>query len=143
MAIQARAEALPVKNNTADGLISNVTISYTNEFIALGEMARVLKPGGRLYISSHGIGYYLLYIFSPQSSFRQRIYGLRTVLNTWYYRCWQLRLPSFWGDTLYQSEKTLQKYCPIHGLKIIKTTIDRKFKLPIFMYNTVEKLNVL
>jgi ubiquinone/menaquinone biosynthesis C-methylase UbiE len=45
------AEALPVSNEWADLVISNGVMNlFPDKLAGLGEMARVLKPGGRLQV---------------------------------------------------------------------------------------------
>jgi SAM-dependent methyltransferase len=49
--LEGYAEALPVPDNWADVVISNGVLNLMpDKMAALGEMARVLKPGGRLQI---------------------------------------------------------------------------------------------
>ena len=47
-----RAEKLPVGDASIDVVISNGVINLTpDKHVAFGEIARVLKPGGRLYLA--------------------------------------------------------------------------------------------
>ena len=58
---QAVAEALPVLTESFDGLVCKVVLPYTNERMALGEIAGVLRRGGMARISGQGTGYFLSY----------------------------------------------------------------------------------
>jgi ubiquinone/menaquinone biosynthesis C-methylase UbiE len=51
--ILARAEALPLQESTFDLAIARVSLPYTNIPESLRELRRVLKPGGRLWITLH------------------------------------------------------------------------------------------
>ena len=83
---QAKAEYLPFQPQSFDGVICKVVLPYTDEDVAISEIGRVLKPEGTAYIVSHGIGYYLRYILQPpRGRFGYRIYGVRTILNTWFW----------------------------------------------------------
>jgi ubiquinone/menaquinone biosynthesis C-methylase UbiE len=49
----AAAERLPLPDATADLVICRVALPYTNVPRALAEMRRVLRPGGRLWLTLH------------------------------------------------------------------------------------------
>ena len=51
----APAEALPLPDRSVDLYVSRVTLPYTNIPAALNEAARVLIPGGRLWITLHPV----------------------------------------------------------------------------------------
>ncbi|MFE9650374.1 class I SAM-dependent methyltransferase [Streptomyces sp. NPDC006365] len=51
---EGRAEALPVPDGSADGVVASLVLcSITDVPAALAEAARVLRPGGRLYFYEH------------------------------------------------------------------------------------------
>jgi len=49
----ARGETLPIKSGYFDLVMSRVALPYMNTRSALGEMARVLRPGGSIWIALH------------------------------------------------------------------------------------------
>lgn len=51
--IQGPAERLPFKNESFDRVIAAISLPYTNIQQALGEVHRILVPGGRLSLSLH------------------------------------------------------------------------------------------
>ena len=56
---------------------------------SVAELARVLKPSGKLYICSNGLGWYLYNIIAgpyPSPDFSPRRYGAKAVLDTLAYR---------------------------------------------------------
>lgn len=56
---QADAENLPFEDNTFDLVVSGMVLGIVvNQEKVLAEMHRVIKPGGRLAISTHGSGWY-------------------------------------------------------------------------------------
>ena len=63
-------------------------------------MIRVLKPGGKIYICSNGVGWYLYNIVkNPNASpdFNPRVYGLRTLFDSFLYHSFG-RAPSMSGS---------------------------------------------
>jgi SAM-dependent methyltransferase len=136
---RARAECLPIATRTLDGLICKVVIPYTNEARAVAEIARVLRPGGVARVSYHGAGYSLKYLLTDPS-WKRRVYGLRTLLNTGLYRLTGLRLPGFMGDTLFQSSRQLQRYYRYVGLELVEEHPAATFGgAPVFIYHTLRK----
>ena len=74
------------------------------------------------------------------AAFPFRVYGLRTLVNTWAYATTGRRLPGFFGDTLYQSERRLTRYYRQHGLVLRRRTESKSFLgRPVFLYHTLEK----
>lgn len=49
----ARGESIPFRDSNFDLVFSRVSLPYCNIAVALSEMHRVLKPGGRLWVSLH------------------------------------------------------------------------------------------
>lgn len=130
--VLARAEHLPFRAGAFDGALSKVVLPYTDEALAVSEIARVLRRGATCELSTHGLGYYLEYLLlSP--SFKRRVYALRTVCNTLLYRTTGAR----WvvGDTVCQSLARLKRYCRHAGVRITHITPSPPFLgLPVFLY---------
>jgi ubiquinone/menaquinone biosynthesis C-methylase UbiE len=138
--VRAVAERIPLKNGSCDGLVCKVVIPYTDEAVVIKEIGRVLKRGAMAKICYHGAGYYLCYLLRPES-WKYRVYSIRTFLNTWLYATVGKRLPSFLGDTLYQSRTRLQRYYRRSGLELTPEHPSRSFLgLPVFIYHSVEKV---
>jgi SAM-dependent methyltransferase len=138
--VLATAEHMPLRAQVFDGLICNVAIPYTDESQVMREIGRVLKRGARGYLCYHGFGYFLRYV-AAGPNFRMRFYGVRSMLNTWYYQLTGSRLSGFWGDTLYQTHSRLLKYYRRDGLKLVESRTGKKFLgLPVFIYHRVERV---
>jgi len=134
----ARAEEVPLRTASVDGLTFTVVMQLTDEARVLGEFARVLKPGGFAYLSYHGWGYYLKYLTSRTSNWRQRILGLRSLVNAWWYVVTGRRLPGFWGDSLYQSPSRLARYYRRYGLILEQKWEARTFAgTLVFIFHVV------
>lgn len=134
----AEAEALPFREQALDGVICKVVIPYTNERRAIAELVGVTRPGGEIRIVYHGVGYYLRYLFlGPGLS--KRIYALRTIFNTWSFSGLGRSLPSFLGDTLYQSIRRLYGYYEGLGVECIEMESRTFFGFPVFIYHRLLK----
>ncbi len=136
---QGYAEHLPFADNSLDGVISQVVLPYTNDARVLREIARVLKPGGRCIFSTHGLGYYWM-IMRQAAHWKRACYAIRSIVNTWYYRCTGFKLPRYLGDTIYQSPGQLKRIAHRCGLEVVEeNTAHRFWGTPVFMYYTFRK----
>jgi ubiquinone/menaquinone biosynthesis C-methylase UbiE len=75
----ARGEQLPFRDAAFDYVYSRVALPYMDIPAALGEMRRVLRPGGRLWLALHPLAI-------PAEQFRRgnfkgKIYAAYTVVN--------------------------------------------------------------
>ena len=140
--LQARIESVPLKDECADGVLCRVVMPYTDEAAVVNEIARILKRQKLGRLCCHGSGYYLRYLLHGET-WKERFYGLRTLINTWTYATLNLRLPGFLGDTIYQSRSRLAKYYRRSGLAIRQDAPAPTFaRLPVFLYHVVEKIGV-
>ena len=136
---RAVAEALPFPDAAFDGVVCKVVIPYTDEAKAVSEIARVLRPGGTARVSYHGVGYFLVYLFTERN-WKRRVYGARTIANTFLYSLTGRRLPGFWGDTLYQSESRLRRYYRRAGLELVEAPASSRFAGgPVFIYHVLRR----
>jgi SAM-dependent methyltransferase len=135
---RAAAEALPFASGAFDGVVCKVVIPYTDEAHAVAEIARVLRPGGVARVSLHGLGYNLRYLLTDRN-WKRRVYAARVMANTLLYTLTGRRLPGFWGDTIYQSERRLRRYYQRTGLEIIATPAPRFVGAPVFIYHELRK----
>jgi SAM-dependent methyltransferase len=58
--VRAAAERLPFGTSSVDLVICRLALPYTDNARALGELARVLRPGGALLLKFHHARYYTL-----------------------------------------------------------------------------------
>ena len=137
--VQARAEALPFRSGSLEGLICKVVLPYTDEVRALGEFARVLKPHGTARVACHGLGYYVRYLLLGPG-WKLRFYGLRAIVNSWLYVAIGRRGPGFLGDTIYQSRPRLGRAYRRLGLRVIEDLRAPAFLgLPVFIYQRLQR----
>jgi SAM-dependent methyltransferase len=137
---RAFAEALPFRDAVFDGLICKVVVPYTDEARAVREIARVLRTGGIARVSYHGLGYNLRYLLTD-ANWKRRVYGARVIANTAVYALTGHRVPGFWGDTVYQSERRLRAYYRAAGLRLLEHQAPRTFLgAPVFIYHILQRL---
>ena len=136
---QAPAEKLPFPDASFDGIICKVVLPYTDEARAIREWGRVLRPGATALVSYHGAGYYLRYLVQGEN-WKYRVYGARSLANTWLYRWTGKRLPGFVGDTIYQSESRLRRHYEAAGLVLESRVHGPAFGgFPVFICHTLRR----
>jgi SAM-dependent methyltransferase len=136
---RAQAERLPFATGSMDGVVCKVVIPYTDDALAVSEIARVLRPGATARISYQGAGYFLRYLITDRH-WKMRLYGLRTLINTAGYAVTGQRLPGFWGDTLFQSERRLRRYYAQCGLELVEARPAPRFaRAPVFIYHVLRR----
>lgn len=110
--VRGSAERLPFATESVDGVVCSVVLSQVDERDTLGEIGRVLRPGGTLRASYIGIGYYLrLLVVGPY-----RRYGLGVLCHTIWYRLTARRLPRRVCDSVAQSRAGLRQRYQASGL---------------------------
>ncbi len=137
--VQAHGESLPFADNTFDLVVSRVVLPYTDERRVIAEVARVLKPGGRVQLSAHGLGYHIHDALTSRC-YKRVFYGLRSIVNGHVYRWTGRRIPGWLGDTLYQSRRAMRRYFRENGLRPLTAPPHECFcGLPVFLYFAAEK----
>jgi ubiquinone/menaquinone biosynthesis C-methylase UbiE len=133
------AEQLPIDDRSVDGVVCKVVLPYTDERRAIGEWARVLRPGGRVRASYHGSGYYLRCLLDGPGP-ALRVYATRSFVNTWWYAATGTRLPRFVGDTIYQSPKRLVEYYRRFGFSLDRVWPAPQYRgKPVFIYHELTR----
>ncbi|HUR52607.1 MAG TPA: class I SAM-dependent methyltransferase [Gemmataceae bacterium] len=136
---EGRAEHLPVPDASVDAILCSVVIPYTDERKAIAEWARVLRPGGFVNATYHGIGYGLSHL-TRRAGLKERIYGLRMLANTAVYGLTGRRLPGFLGDTLCQSRGRLRPSYRSVGLDLrSEQVVETCMGVPVFLCHRLEK----
>jgi len=78
-------ECLPFPDATFDAAISYSVLYFTDFARSSAELARVLRPGGKLYFSTNDIGRFVVDVVenpNPAPDFHPRVYGLATIART-------------------------------------------------------------
>jgi ubiquinone/menaquinone biosynthesis C-methylase UbiE len=142
--VAGHAEQMPFPGDSCDGVICKGVIPFTCEPLAFREIARVLRPGGTAQLACLGSGFYLrLLVLGSGGRVKQRLYGLKTFLNTWLFALTGRVLPGFLGDTVYQSRR-LQKYYGANRMILVRETPSKTFLgLPVFIYHRIQTTRVV
>jgi SAM-dependent methyltransferase len=122
---EGQAEDLPLPDASFDAIVCSVVLPYTDERQSVAEWARVLKPGGIVNASYHGVGMGLIFLLRGPG-LRLRFYGFRMLANTLFYRLTGFRLPGFLGDTLCQISSRMNSYYQASGLRLERELIVEK-----------------
>jgi SAM-dependent methyltransferase len=137
--LKAVAEALPLLTGTVDGVVFNGVLPFTEEDEAFAEMARVLRPGGRLEANYLGAGFALRDLLLGVN-LRNRAFGLRALINTILMHLVRRKLPGRFGDTVYVSHQRLARLYARHGFTLRRHTPSPTFLgLPVFIYHSAER----
>ena len=84
-AIEGSISNLKFKDNFFDSIFCYSSIYFTDYKKTLKEFKRVLKPGGKIYISTNGLGWYIHNIVDGHNStsyFDSRKMAIDTIANT-------------------------------------------------------------
>lgn len=135
---KAGAEALPFESGSADGVIFAGVLPFTEEDQAFAEIARVLRPGGRLEAYYLGPGFGLRDLLLNRD-LRKRYFGLRSLVNTGLMAAAGRKLPGKYGDTVYISHARLAELYARHGFVLRNHTPSPMFLgQPVFIYHSAE-----
>ena len=139
--LRGSAEALPLSTDSFDVVICRLVLPYTDNAITLGEIERVLRPGGKVFLKIHHLRYYLRMlgrIISP-GGFRPALYATRTILAGVIYHLLgkQLRNKVIGSDT-FQTKWLLQKELARKGLIIRSELSDTNPATPAFLIERIQ-----
>lgn len=85
---RASINALPFPDACFDAIYCYSVLYYTDARRSVSELCRVLRPGGRLYLCSNGLGWYLYNLVAapnPSPDFAPRRYAIDTLMDTLLY----------------------------------------------------------
>jgi SAM-dependent methyltransferase len=133
---RATAEALPFLAQSFDVVICRVALPYMDNALAIGEMARVLRPGGAFLLTIHRARYYLRKLRGGLSSFEplSMLHATRVLIAGSIYhvtrRQPRSRLPS---PETFQSAWLLRRELERCGLVLERQMTDSDSSTPSFV----------
>lgn len=136
-AVQGDAQRLPFADETFDGCLLDQVLQYTDPAATLREVMRVLKPGGKVLLTTHGLGY-TAHVFLSRRG-RGRLFAVRMALDTLLYRWLGWRR----GDTVSIFAHQLKQLATDAGLRVEIVTEGPRFAgMPVFLYARMHKNNI-
>lgn len=137
--VKAGAEALPLADQSVDGVIFAGVLPFTDEETAFRELARILRPGGTMEAYYLGVGFAVRDLLFGVN-LRNRYYGLRSLINTVLMHTIGRKLPGRYGDTVYVSHDRVAKLYARHGFTLRLHTPSPTFLgMPVFIYHSVQR----
>lgn len=134
--VLAAAEALPLPDGAFDVVISRVSLPYTDNRAALSEMARVLRPGGVMFLKVHDPRYYVRVIRQGLSGreWKRVVYGTRVLAAGAAYHVTgrQIRHRLVGGET-FQTERMLRSELARAGMAIVARMPDHDSAQPSYL----------
>lgn len=120
----AAAEALPFRSGVFDLVLCRLALPYTDNARALGEMTRVLAPGGVLILKIHHLRYYVRQLRRavPRGDLRSVVHAARVIAFGAVYqltgRQLQIRRPSGVIREVFQLVPTLAGQLERRGVRV-------------------------
>ena len=140
---KAGAEAIPLASNSMDAVVFGGVLPFTEEDQAFAELARILRPAGRMEAYYLGIGFAVRDLLLGVS-LRNRYFGLRALINTLSMETFGRKLPGKFGDTVYVSHRRLAQLYARHGFVLKRHTPSPTFLgMTVFIYHSVERVGAL
>jgi SAM-dependent methyltransferase len=115
---QGRAESVPLPDACCTVIVCSVALPYMHPVRAACEWARLLRPGGRVVLTTHGVGYPLRHLRREGRAFKAWIYAARMAINTATFVVTGRLLPGRLGDTLFHTTGMLRRAYRAAGLEL-------------------------
>ncbi len=135
----AIAEKLPVPDASADGIVCNGVLVFTQEHDAVSEMLRVLRPGGTARLCTQGAGY-PLHLLESGPGLKRRFFALRMMVNGLLRNTIGITLPGWMGNIRWHSPSLLRAMLERRGFVVEEMTLAPRHRgLPTFFSAVLRK----
>ena len=135
--VRSPGEKLPFADGSFDVVLCRVALPYMNNRAAIGEIARVLRPGGVFLLKTHAPLFYLGMIRDRLKtlSARQLAYPLICLAASFWHLLTARQLQKgFWqGKEIFQTRAFLEREFAKNGLEIRDQLPDGNRAAPSFM----------
>jgi ubiquinone/menaquinone biosynthesis C-methylase UbiE len=125
--VRAAAEQLPFGAAIFDVVVCRLALPYTDNSRALGEMARVLAPGGRLTLKIQHARYYTHELSQALAArdVKSAVHACRVlVAGCWYHLTGRQPRGRLTGHETFQTLWLLRRELRRHGLEVLRTLPD-------------------
>jgi SAM-dependent methyltransferase len=133
----AKAEELPFPDASFDGVLCNSVLPYTEEIRTIQEWNRVLRPGGEVRATYHGIGF-ALWVTRNGPGVRRRLFGMKMIVQTLLY--WATGKSFFGNRSLVQTTSHMRRYYRTTGFTLLDLDEGKRFLgFPVCIYHHLRK----
>jgi SAM-dependent methyltransferase len=129
----ATGEAMPYAGGTFDLVIARSVLQYLRIQPALGELARVVRPGGLVLIQVHALGYYLHQIFRHMSDPLQAAYYGRALVSGMIFSASCVQPQHRWFKEAAVTYGRLMALCQAVGLELVWANRNARRPLALFV----------
>jgi ubiquinone/menaquinone biosynthesis C-methylase UbiE len=139
--VRAAAESLPLATSSVDVVICRLALPYTDNTRAIAEMARVLRPAGRLLLKYHHARYYTARLRAALSARRLKpaIHASRVLLaGGLYHLTGSQPRGRFTGGETFQTLWLLGRELSRHGFVVRGVLDDSVPAAPSLLVERVE-----
>lgn len=134
---RARAEELPFENASFEVVICRVALPYMDNEKALGEMVRVLKKDGFLFLKFHHLNFYVREFVDGVKSLelKQSIHAARVMTAGGIYRIFGKQPRSrILGAESFQTREFIEKILSRSSMKYLGESVDSNSQTPSPVY---------
>lgn len=134
--VRSRSEQLPFADQSFDVLVNRLSIPYTDNRRTLAEFARVLKPGGILFLKIHHARYYLSQLSSGirKLDIKAVIHASRVLVNgSVYFLTGRQPRNNFLGRETFKTTGQLKMELAALGLSVRAQLPDSNPRTPSFV----------
>lgn len=119
------AEALPFRSGEFDLVVARVSLPYTNIRVSLGEINRVLRRGGRIWLTLHPFA--IAWSQARAGNYKGKIFFAYIVLNSLALHAAQRQFSFLNKFESFQTERGMRKALEQSGFGDISVTRDGHF----------------
>jgi ubiquinone/menaquinone biosynthesis C-methylase UbiE len=130
-----KAETLPFPNGHFDIVIARVSLAYTDISASLNEINRVLRKGGRLWMTLHPFS--IAWRQAKSSNYKGWIYFCYIVLNSVLFHLTRRQFPFLGRYESFQTEKGISQALKQNGFEGISLTRNRHFLVTAVSVNSL------
>ncbi len=138
---RAAAEALPFADESFDVVVCRLALPYTDNARALGEIARVLRPGGALLLKIHHARYYAgkLWRAIGRRDALSAVHSARVLVAGAIYQLTGRQVRSRWPSReTFQTRRLLGVELGRHGLVIRRELADSTAETPSYLIRNAQ-----
>jgi len=133
---RASVEAIPFASGSIDVVICRLVLPYVNHALAIGELARVLRPGGILSVQAHGPRFYLARLRQAIAArdTREGRRALRALRSGVGFHITGKQRPMSGGGEMFVTVRMLTRLAERAALEVVEQIENRNPKAPHLLF---------